>query len=173
METTVTIKITADKNDWRAVIAEEREGAKVTEARSFCFDTMPEDFGKALESYLDWNVLTPMARKLPLRSYTYLPTERKIGRIDRFCSGYYDTSETLTAAATAEDIEQFVAMLNKKEGVTPAQAKAMEIGSMFGWGCPGADPENYNEDGTPKHLCDIDIKRVGKSKFNLNGGNSV
>lgn len=32
--------------------------------------------------------------------------------------------------------------------VTEAQREAMEAGSMFGWGVPGANPDNYNEDGT-------------------------
>jgi len=39
--------------------------------------------------------------------------------------------------------------LNKDLGVTPAQQQAMETGSMFGWEVPGADPDNYNEEGLP------------------------
>ena len=150
MKTTIKIVLETTQDGWNATIAEERDGAPVAKIESYEFDTMPYVFGREVETYFDAYILTPMAMKLPLKSYTYLPTERKIGRIDRFCSGYYDTSETLTDAATDEDIKQFVALLNKKEGVSPAQAKAMEIGSMFGWGCPGADPANYNEDGTPK-----------------------
>lgn len=37
--------------------------------------------------------------------------------------------------ATAED-------LNASLGVTPQQASAMGYGSMFGWGCGGADVDN-------------------------------
>lgn len=39
---------------------------------------------------------------------------------------------------------------NQRLGVTKAQAVAMEMGSMFGFDAPAADPENYNEDGTWK-----------------------
>lgn len=31
---------------------------------------------------------------------------------------------------------------NAKRGITPAQAEAMLVGSMFGWEVPGANPEN-------------------------------
>jgi len=34
---------------------------------------------------------------------------------------------------------------NERHGVTPAQAEAMLIGSMFGWEVPGADPDSYPE----------------------------
>lgn len=36
--------------------------------------------------------------------------------------------------------------LNTFHGVTAAQAKAMEIGALFSWDVPGADP-NYHEEG--------------------------
>ena len=39
---------------------------------------------------------------------------------------------------------------NAAHGVTAGQAEAMLTGSMFGWHTPGANPDNYNEDGTLK-----------------------
>jgi len=35
---------------------------------------------------------------------------------------------------------------NHRIGVDAFQATAMEIGSMFGWGVPGADPDSYRKD---------------------------
>lgn len=37
------------------------------------------------------------------------------------------------------DVDYF----NETRGITPAQVEAMHTGSMFGWDCPGANPENY------------------------------
>lgn len=38
---------------------------------------------------------------------------------------------------------------NRVVGITPAQREAMVAGSMFGFDVPGANPENYDEDGKP------------------------
>jgi hypothetical protein len=46
-------------------------------------------------------------------------------------TGYNPIYTNMTAAA-----------LNEASGVTPAQARAMFNGSLFGWGTPGADPDN-------------------------------
>jgi hypothetical protein len=40
--------------------------------------------------------------------------------------------------------------LNNALGVTLQQREAMVVGSMFGWGVPGANPDNYDDEGTPK-----------------------
>lgn len=37
--------------------------------------------------------------------------------------------------------------LNRRRGVTRAQAEAMLVGSCFGWDVPGADPDAYDEQG--------------------------
>lgn len=37
--------------------------------------------------------------------------------------------------------------MNHELGITPAQAEAMKVGSMFDWNAPGADPKNYDENG--------------------------
>lgn len=42
--------------------------------------------------------------------------------------------------------DQMAAEFNAREGVTPAQAEAMQAGSMFGWHVPGADPLNCGGD---------------------------
>lgn len=48
--------------------------------------------------------------------------------------------------------------LNSFHRVTPEQVKAMEIGSLFGWNVPGADPDYHKEGAKPKHS----IVRKGK-----------
>lgn len=40
--------------------------------------------------------------------------------------------------------------LNEEIGVTKAQRKAMEMGSLFAWDIPAANPLNYDEDGKLK-----------------------
>lgn len=40
--------------------------------------------------------------------------------------------------------------LNEQIGVTPVQEKAMKMGSMYGWDVPGANPDNYDENGKLK-----------------------
>lgn len=42
------------------------------------------------------------------------------------------------------------AYMNKKLQANPAQQAAMLAGSLFGWDAPGADPRNYNADGTSR-----------------------
>ena len=44
---------------------------------------------------------------------------------------------------------EIVDALNKKAGVSKAQAAAMKAGSLFGWHCPAADPRNYDNQGRP------------------------
>ncbi len=48
--------------------------------------------------------------------------------------------------------KEAAAELNERLGITPAQAEAMLVGSMFGWHVPGARPEMYSEDGRPREL---------------------
>lgn len=43
------------------------------------------------------------------------------------------------------DVDAF----NEHHGITPAQAEAMLVGSMFGFDCPGADPLNNKPKGQP------------------------
>lgn len=56
--------------------------------------------------------------------------------IRRGVSGYYPAPPSL-------DVDGF----NARHGVSPAQRMAMEIGSMFGWEVPGADPDQHGKEG--------------------------
>jgi len=60
-------------------------------------------------------------------------------RIHRGAKGYYQTYPQT-------DVDRF----NADRGITAVQVECMLTGSMFGWDVPGADPINYNDDGTWK-----------------------
>jgi len=89
----------------------------------------------------------PTTPKLPETCYVYIFSAEpgnRIGIIKRGERGYYQTdfdSET----ASADIVQQVVRDLNKKLGVDPIEAKAMEIGSMCGWHVPGANAANLRK----------------------------
>ena len=80
-------------------------------------------------------------RALPLYCYGYLPTTGEEIRIDFATSGYTPYRKL----KSDKDVKE----INREIGVTPAQAEAMKVGSMFGWNVPGADPKSYDEKGKP------------------------
>lgn len=69
--------------------------------------------------------------KLPPVCASRLPGTGEVILIERGSSGYYHGQGGL-------DPDEF----NEAIGATPAQVQAMEVGSMFGWELPGADPDN-------------------------------
>lgn len=62
-------------------------------------------------------------------------------------SGYYRTD--YPNAANPEAAKEWRDEMNARLGVTKAQRVAMEVGSMFGWKCSGANPDNYDSEGRP------------------------
>lgn len=70
---------------------------------------------------------------------------KRIGIIKYGETGYYLTDFD-SQIMSDEIVESCVAEFNKRLGVTPAQRDAMEVGSMFGWDVPGADPKKYEAD---------------------------
>jgi hypothetical protein len=71
--------------------------------------------------------------KLPLACASRLPTNNKPILIKAGVKGYFP------APTPDFDVEAY----NRDMGVTPAQLKAMEIGSIFGFDVPGANPDNH------------------------------
>ena len=86
----------------------------------------------------------PLRSSLPERCYVYIPTENRIGIVQRGETGYFKTDVSFK---DAEDAKQIVREQNEAMGVSKRQASAMVAGSMFGWETPAADPKNYDENG--------------------------
>ena len=95
----------------------------------------------------DWDILTEQERfgpklagGLPEMCFSTLPGTGELICIKRGESGYYpsdwNTPDKERNIEIADDA-------NESLGVTPAQRQAMEVGSMFSWDVPGADPGNY------------------------------
>lgn len=95
----------------------------------------------------DWDILTEqerfgpkLAAGIPEMCFSILPGTGELICIKRGESGYYpsdwNTPDKERNIEIADDA-------NESLGVTPAQRQAMEVGSMFGWDVPGADPRNY------------------------------
>lgn len=79
--------------------------------------------------------------KLPDLCYGVLNTTHEIIVIKKGEKGYYKTD--FTPAKTREVADEWVDLLNEQLDVTKSQRKAMEIGSMWGWDVPGANPDCY------------------------------
>lgn len=68
---------------------------------------------------------------------------------------------------------QVSAINNDKLGVSKAQAAAMYAGSMFGFHVPAANPEMYDENGSPKRQSlDSRIKSAEEQKNDLNNNSN-
>lgn len=92
------------------------------------------------------STIIPLRSALPEQCYVYLPTSQEIGVVKKGESGYYRSD---LSPVYGQDGKTFVDELNQRGGVNKAQAAAMLAGSMFGWGCPAADPKNYDDNGQP------------------------
>ena len=69
-------------------------------------------------------------KKLPVECASRLPADKSPILIRRGVAGYWPMHPGFDPDA-----------FNARNEITPAQVQAMEIGSMFGWDCPGADPD--------------------------------
>lgn len=92
------------------------------------------------------NKVIPLRSSLPEHCYIYLPTTNEIGIVKKGEMGYYRTD---LATTDRDRNREMVKDANQRGGVTKAQEEAMKYGSMFGWHTPAADPNNYDDNGTP------------------------
>jgi hypothetical protein len=80
-------------------------------------------------------------RGLPRYCYGFIHSSKEEIRIDIAESGYVPYKK----GGNVNDVLK----RNAELGITRPQMEAMKAGSMFGWNVPGADPKNYDENGTP------------------------
>ena len=102
----------------------------------------------------DWCILTEeesfgpkFAEGLPEMCFSVLPSTGELICIKRGESGYYPSD---WSSDDREENQEMADYNNERLGVTSAQRMAMETGSMHGWDVPGADPANYQEEGSPQ-----------------------
>lgn len=94
------------------------------------------------------NTVIPLRSSLPEECYGHLGTCNEVILIKRGESGYYKTGIFKDTPQSAANLAND---LNEELGVSKAQAKAMSVGSMFGWEVPAADPKNYDKSGNHKN----------------------
>ena len=97
----------------------------------------------------DWSIQTEqecftpkLAEGLPELCFSTLPGTGALICIKRGESGYYPSDWSTDDPAQNRELADYN---NERLGVTPAQEKAMKIGSMFGWSVPGADLSAYQQ----------------------------
>ena len=81
---------------------------------------------------------------LPETCYSVLPGTGELIIIKRGESGYYRTSCNSPDKSHNIELKDFY---NERLGVTKLQEECMKVGSMFGWDVPGANPDNFDENG--------------------------
>ena|ERR1700748_2769633 len=72
---------------------------------------------------------------LPAKCFGILPIDNSIIIIKAGEMGYYPTAQPPIQLTFPKTIEDFVNEINLEDGITIQQRKAMEHGSLFGWGC--------------------------------------
>ena len=105
-----------------------------------------------LWSYRDWFIRTEqecfapkLAEGLPDLCWSVLPGSGELICIKRGESGYYRSDWSTSSREQNEELANYN---NQRLGVSNAQRRAMETGSMYGWQVPGADPANNMDEET-------------------------
>ena len=141
---------------------------ELTELKEFVSGQASDGFGEGFEQreisvpdgheiyahlwqWENWSIQTEqecfsprLAEGLPELCFSVLPSTGELICIKRGESGYYPSDWSTTDPVQNRDLAD---ENNERLGVTKAQEEAMKVGSMVGWGVPGADPAAYEQDG--------------------------
>ena len=141
---------------------------ELTEMKEFVSGQASDGFGEGFEQreisvpdgheihahlwqWENWSILTEqecfsprLAEGVPELCFSVLPSTGELICIKRGESGYYSSDWSTTDPVQNRELAD---ENNERLGVTQAQEEAMKVGSMVGWGVPGADPAAYEQDG--------------------------
>ena len=85
--------------------------------------------------------------KLPDACFATLNTTEELIQIRAGEKGYYRLGQAFPKRLCQEQggitMDQLADRWNIEKGITKAQREAMEVGSMWGWEVPGANPDFY------------------------------
>lgn len=148
--------------------ASELTPVELTELKEFVSGQASDGFGEGFEQreisvpdgheihahlwqWENWSIQTEqecfspkLAEGLPELCFSVLPSTGELICIKRGESGYYPSDWSTTDPVQNRELAD---ENNERLGVTKAQEEAMKVGSMVGWGVPGADPAAYEQDG--------------------------
>ena len=149
-------------------VAGELTPDELTELKEFVSGQASDGFGEGFEQreisvpdgheiyahlwqWENWSIQTEqecfspkLADGLPELCFSVLPSTGELICIKRGESGYYPSDWSTTDPVQNRELAD---ENNERLGVTKAQEEAMKVGSMVGWGVPGADPAAYEQDG--------------------------
>lgn len=149
-------------------VAGELTPEELTEMKEFVSGQASDGFGEGFEQreisvpdgheiyahlwqWENWSIQTEqecfspkLAEGLPELCFSVLPSTGELICIKRGESGYYPSDWSTTDPVQNRELAD---ENNERLGVTKAQEEAMKVGSMVGWGVPGADPAAYEQDG--------------------------
>lgn len=99
---------------------------------------------------------------LPDMCYSVMKSTGDLVVLKRGEEGCFSTSYNTPDPARNRELADY---LNEKLCVTPAQAQAMSVGSMFGWDTPGADPKTYERKaGLNQQISGAEQRKQDKSR---------